>query len=146
MDQKLDFIYNYENTYENNARNRNESFNDCLCDPFTSLDIIYEDTIEEIVSIATDKIIPKVQGKCLLRLQDGTELTGSWQTGRRNGQGSVSGPFLERFGVEKLSGCYRDGALCGIGRIHIKDGSIREGWFSEGKADGPFKGVVKVGC
>ena len=34
MDQKLDFIYNYEN----NARNRNESFNDCLCDPFTSLD------------------------------------------------------------------------------------------------------------
>ena len=37
MDQKLDFIY------------------DCLCDPFTSLDIIDKDTIEEIVSIATDK-------------------------------------------------------------------------------------------
>ena len=78
------------------------------------------------MSIATDKIIPKVQGKCLLRLQDGTELTGSWQTGRRNGQGSVSGPFLERFGVEKLSGCYRDGALCGIGRIHVKDGFCDE--------------------
>ena len=98
------------------------------------------------MSIATDKIIPKVHGKCLIRLQDGTEQTGSWQHGRGNGQGSVSGPILGRFGADKVAGYYSNGALSGIGKINMKDGSIREGWFTEGKADGPYKGTVKVGC
>ena len=47
MDQKLDVIYNYENPYENNTRNKKESLNDCLCDPFTCLGIIDKDNIEE---------------------------------------------------------------------------------------------------
>ena len=74
------------------------------------------------MSIATDEIIPKVHGKCLIRLQHGTELTGSWQHGRGNGQGSVSDPILGRFGVDKLAGYYINGALSGIGKINMKDG------------------------
>jgi hypothetical protein len=79
-------------------------------------------------------------------LKDGTELIGSWQNGRRNGQGSVSGPFLEHLGVQMLAGNYVDGVLSGIGRIHMSDESVREGWFFGGRADGPFRGAVKVVC
>ena len=31
-----------------------------------------------------------------------------------------------------------------LARAHMMDGSIREGWFVYGFADGPFKGDIKV--
>ena len=46
--------------------------------------------------------------------------------------------------MNMLAGNYDDGHLRGLGRIHMKDGSIRGGWFCKGKDDGPFKGVIKV--
>ena len=140
----IDYIYSYETPYDNESVSPIESLYTCLCAPFTDLSRIDADSIEKIVSITLDKKLIKVQGKCSLKLTDGTELSGSWQNGRRNGQGSCSGPFLARFGVEMLAGTYCDGALSGIGKMHMLDGSIREGWFLAGKADGPFKGVMKV--
>ena len=144
MDKKLDFIYNYEMPTNDFFEPPIETLKNCICDPFTSLDAINEDSIEEILSMTSNKKLTKVQGKCLLRLKDGTDLIGSWQNGRRNGQGSFTGPFLDKLGVSKIAGNYSDGVLSGIGWIHMKDGSIREGWFCHARADGPFKGVVKV--
>jgi hypothetical protein len=163
MDKKLDYIYNYQiqeeyyseeedgEEYEFESEEKGEDdnekkcFENCVFGPFnTSIDNIKEDSIEEIVSIASKKSLTKVQGKCSIRLKDGTELIGSWQNGRRNGQGSVSSPFLEHLGVQMLAGNYVEGLLCGIGRIQMSDESVREGWFFGGRADGPFRGVVKV--
>ena len=142
MDKKLDYIYNYqiqeeyysgeedEEEYEFESEEKGEDenekkcFKNCVCDPFISIDKIKEDSIEEIVSIASKKSLTKVQGKCLLKLKDGTELIGSWQNGRRNGQGSVSSPFLEQHGVQMLAGNYVYGLLSGIGRIHMSKGRM----------------------
>ena len=79
-----------------------------------------------------------------MRLRDGTELIGSWREGVRQGLGSLSSPRLEQQGITMLAGSYSDGFLTGVGRLHMKDGSIREGWFRAGIAEGPFKGDIKV--
>merc|ERR1719411_1999829 len=72
---------------------------------------------------------------------------GSWRDGVRQGLGSLCSPHLEKLGVNMLAGSYSDGRLTGVARLHMKDGSIREGWFINGFADGPFKGDIKgTGC
>jgi len=143
MEKKLDYIYNYEMPSEDLFDIMSEPFENCIFDPFISTETIDEDSIEEIISLTSNKKLTKVQGKCQLRLKDGTELIGSWQNGRRNGQGSISSPSLDQLGVRMLAGKYNNGVLSGIGKIHMIDGSIREGWFCQGKADGPFRGDVK---
>ena len=152
MEKKLDFIYLYEDDSEEEDDIESEEEidseleyqTDSVYDPFISLDDIPDESIEEILSLATSKRLSKIQGRCILRLTDGTEIIGSWQGGYRNGLGSVSSPILNRLGVNMLAGTYRDGYLDGIGRIHMMDGTIREGRFKRGKADGPFRGSVKV--
>jgi len=143
MDKKLDFIYNYEMPADDYNDTPKETYMNGVCDSFTYLDAVNEDSVEEIMSMSSNKKLAKVQGKCLLKLRDGRNLIGSWQNGRRNGQGSISSSYLDNLGVRMLTGNYCDGVLNGIGKIHMNDGSIREGWFCQGRADGPFKGVVK---
>ena len=44
-----------------------------------------------------------------------------------------------------LAGNYTSGRLAGVGRIHMtRDETVRQGWFVDGVADGPFKSEVKV--
>ena len=51
----------------------------------------------------------------------------------------------ERLGVAMLAGNYTSGRLAGVGRIHMtRDETVRQGWFVDGVADGPFKSEVKV--
>ena len=144
MNKSLDYIYNHEPTCDQEEITKYTNIDNKVCDPFFSIEEIDEDEIEEIINIATNKKIAKAQGKCAVRLRDGTELIGRWQGGVRQGQGSTSSPALERLGVSMLAGSYRDGALTGVGRAHMTDGSVREGWFSQGFAHGPWKGDIKV--
>ena len=144
MNKSLDYIYNYEPTCDEEEVLKLINTDNKVCDPFLSIEDIDEDDIEEIINIATNKKIAKAQGKCAVRLRDGTELIGRWQGGARQGQGSTSSPALERLGVSMLAGSYRDGGLAGVGRAHMLDGSVREGWFHQGFAHGPWKGDIKV--
>ena len=161
MNRKLDFIYNrdipeeydsdegYEEYDEEDYEVDEESEDDfsietCVGDPFSSIDKINKSDICEIVSTVSDKHLSKAQGKCCVRLRDGSEIVGSWQEGRRTGPGSLSSPALEQHGVMQVVGNYEGGLLSGIGRLHMADESIREGWFCRGKADGPFRGTIKV--
>ena len=114
------------------------------CDPYIGLDDIEGKDVEEIVSINSSKRLKRISGRCNVRLVDGTEIIGSWREGVRQGLGSLSSPRLDTLGITMLAGNYQDGYLTGVGRIHMKDGSIREGWFVNGFADGPFKGDIKV--
>ena len=46
--------------------------------------------------------------------------------------------------MKLLAGNYVNGVLSGVGRIHMNDDSVREGWFLNGLAEGAFRGTVKV--
>jgi len=46
--------------------------------------------------------------------------------------------------VAALCGSYEAGLLQGRGRLHMLDGSIREGLFHNGCLHGPVKGTTKV--
>ena len=100
--------------------------------------------VEEILSINSSKRLNRISGRCAVKLRDGTEIMGSWRDGVRQGLGSLCSPHLENLGVNMLAGSYSDGRLTGVARLHMKDGSIREGWFLNGFAEGPFKGDIKV--
>ena len=117
---------------------------DGACDPYITVEDIAPSEVEEIVSIISGKRLERISGRCAVRLRDGTEVIGSWREGVRQGLGSLCSPRLERQGINLLAGSYSDGFLTGVARLHMTDGSIREGWFSHGVADGPFKGEIKV--
>ena len=141
MNRSLDYIYNFEPPSDEEDIQFN---NNKICDPYVTINDIDEEEIEEIINIANNKKIAKIQGKCAVKLKDGTEIIGRWQSGVRQGQGSTTSPGLERLGVSMLAGSYRDGYLAGVGRAHMMDGSVREGWFQQGFANGPWKGDIKV--
>ena len=62
----------------------------------------------------------------------------------RYGAGGTASRALEQLGVAALSGSYEAGLLQGRGRLHMLDGSIREGWFHNGRLHGPVRGITKV--
>ena len=145
MNKNLEYVYNFEPScdYEQsevkpiNTENR-------ICDPYITVDDINENDIEDITNIANNKKISQIQGKCAVRLRDGTELTGRWVAGARQGPGTCCSPQLERLGVRLLSGSYRDGCLAGVVRAHYRDtGEVREGWAAGGLAEGPWRGEVR---
>ena len=145
MNRSLNYIYNYIPAEDDlNYSSININKHNRLCDPIVNISDVSQDEIEEIVNIVNNKKVTKVQGKCNVKLKDGTEIIGRWQDGVRQGQGSYCSPELETMGVTMLCGSYCDGHLTGVARVHMADGSIREGWFVEGFADGPFKGDIKV--
>ena len=145
--KSLDYIYKYDPPApadEPSARQFKGQADRRVCDPYVHLDDIDEQDVEEIVSINSSRRLKVISGRCNVRLQDGTEIIGSWRGGVRQGLGSLASPRLERLGISMLAGSYQDGHLTGVGRIHMQDGSVREGWFLQGFADGPFKGDIKV--
>ena len=97
-----------------------------------------------IRNLSTDRVVDHLRGRCWVRLRNGVEVHGSWREGRRDGAGGIASPALERLGVVAIAGYYREGVLQGQGRIHMKDGSVREGWFLNGKLHGPVRGQYKV--
>ena len=96
-------------------------------------------------SLTTYKPVTMLRGRCFIKLRDGSEIQGTWRQGRRDGTGSLSSPGLERLGVLAVAGNYRDGVLQGLGRVHMLDGAIWDGWFLNGKLHGPVRGYCKVG-
>ena len=115
-----------------------------VCDPYMTVEDIDPSEVEEIINLHSSKRLSRISGRCAVKLRDGTEIMGSWRDGVRQGLGSLCSPHLEDLGVNMLAGSYSDGRLTGVARLHMKDGSIREGWFINGFADGPFKGDIKV--
>ena len=147
--RSLDYIYKYDPTPPPSPPPPEEvrptpSDGDGACDPYITVEDIAPSEVEEIVSIISGKRLERISGRCAVRLRDGTEVIGSWREGVRQGLGSLCSPRLERQGINLLAGSYSDGFLTGVARLHMTDGSIREGWFSHGVADGPFKGEIKV--
>ena len=141
--RSLDYIYKYDPPQDEELELR-PSDGGGACDPYITVEDIQPSQVEEIVSINSSKRLERISGRCAVRLRDGTELIGSWREGVRQGLGSLSSPRLEQQGITMLAGSYSDGFLTGVGRLHMKDGSIREGWFRAGIAEGPFKGDIKV--
>ena len=145
MNKSLNYIYDHEPPEDECEDISNiDDTDNRVCDPYISVDDIDEDDIDEVTNIVNNKKIAKVQGKCSVRLKDGAEIIGRWQNGVRQGQGSYCSPELETIGIKMLAGSYTDGFLTGVTRIHMADGSVREGWFLNGFANGPFKGDIKV--
>ena len=144
--KNLDYIYRYDPPTElSSVENREgDALERRVCDPYVSQEDVEEKDVVEIVSINSCKRLKVISGRCSVRLEDGTEIIGSWRGGVRQGQGSLMSPQLESLGITMLTGNYQDGYLTGVGRLHMQDGSVREGWFLNGFADGPFKGDVKV--
>ena len=143
--KSLDYIYKYDPPPPPPEELRpGLSDGDGACDPYITVEDIAPSEVEEIVSINSGKRLERISGRCAVRLRDGTEVIGSWREGVRQGLGSLSSPRLEKEGIKMLAGNYSDGFLTGVARLHMTDGSIREGWFSHGVADGPFKGEIKV--
>lgn len=144
--KSLDYIYKYDPPTQ---PQRLEELSDgdvggLACDPYITVEDIEPSEVEEIVSIHSSKRLDRISGRCVVKLRDGTEILGSWRDGVRQGLGSLCSPGLENLGVNMLAGSYTEGRLTGVARLHMKDGSIREGWFSSGYAEGPFKGDIKV--
>ena len=141
MKVSYDFIYNYNPIKKTNTET---GVGDHYIDVQSFLG-----SIQSIVSLVTGKQVDidrttRLQGKFLIMLKDGTELSGGWQNGRRNGLGSYSGPEMAKLGILKIVGNYTDGILSGVGKIHMNDESMREGCFFNGKADGTFRGTKRV--
>ena len=141
--RSLDYIYKYDPPQDEELGPR-PSDGGGACDPYITVEDIAPSEVEEIVSIISGKRLERISGRCAVRLRDGTEVIGSWREGVRQGLGSLCSPRLELQGINLLAGSYLDGFLTGVARLHMTDGSIREGWFSHGVADGPFKGEIKV--
>ena len=146
--RSLDYIYKYDPPTPSGCQELSEAdvggVGGRVCDPYITVEDIEPSQVEEIVSLTSSKRLERISGRCGVRLRDGTEVTGSWREGVRQGLGSLSSPHLDDLGVAKLAGSYTDGQLTGVARLHMKDGSIREGWFLHGLAHGPFKGDIKV--
>ena len=117
MNKSLNYIYDHEASYDDVEEDISLS-EDRLCDPF--VDNIEDETIEEIRNLVNNKKVSSIQGKCNVRLKDGTEVIGRWINGVRTGPGSLFSPRLEKFGVTMLAGNYCDGYLSGVGRAHMK--------------------------
>ena len=145
--KSLDYIYQYDQPTTTPCSRQELSEGDVrgrACDPYIAVEDIDLNQVEEIISINSSKRLKRISGRCGVKLRDGTELTGSWREGLRQGLGSLCSPHLEQQGITMLAGTYTDGQLSGVARLHMTDGSIREGWFINGFADGPFKGDIKV--
>ncbi|XP_023336392.1 uncharacterized protein LOC111707507 isoform X2 [Eurytemora carolleeae] len=144
MEKRLDFIYDYEEPEYGELEQEYLSGTDGkICDPYVLLRET-DERIEEMRSLRTYKPINLLRGRCFIKLKDGTELQGTWRQGRREGPGVATTPDLEKLGVLAVSGNYRDGVLQGLGRVHMLDESIWDGWFLNGKLHGPVRGYCKV--
>jgi len=86
-----------------------------------------------------------ISGRMNVVLKNGDELTGRWQDGKRESQGSLGGPRLEKNGVLTVIGEYTDGVLDGQGKLKMLDDSVIHGWFSCGYFHGPARGVSAEG-
>ena len=143
--KSLDYIYKYDPPSPPPRHELSEGdVGGRVCDPYITVEDINPTQVEEILSLSSSKRLKRISGRCAVKLRDGTEILGSWRDGVRQGQGSLCSPHLEKLGVDLLAGSYTDGRLTGVARLHMKDGSIREGWFINGVAEGPFKGDIKV--
>ena len=102
-----------------------------LCDPFDHVDV------EKIASVEgkTDKSgLP--QGKCLVSLDTGDDLYGSWRRGAREGFGNSYGPTFESRGIRLIQGYYVGGLLQGPGHVKMINGCEFECNFVSGAVDG----------
>ena len=91
VEKKLDYLYSYSPDY---ARPPLEPEENCVCDPHHQLDCLPAHSVEEIINSNTGRAMARAAGRCLVRLQDGTELVGTWRQGRREGPGSCASPAL----------------------------------------------------
>jgi len=76
----------------------------------------------------------------LVVLANGDEASGRWVKGRREGAGCHIGPRLEKIGVHMIAGQYEDGVLTGLGKVIMKDDTVRQGTFQHGYLHGPVSG------
>ena len=114
-----------------------------FCDPYVFLSE-QDERIEEMRGLRTYKLVNQLRGRCFIKLRDGTELQGTWREGRREGSGMATTPGLEKLGAMAVAGNYQNGVLQGLGRVHMLDGSVWDGWFLNGKLHGPVRGYCKV--
>ena len=90
VEKKLDYLYSYSPDYAGPLEPEENS----VCDPHYQLDCLPANSVEEIINSNTGRPLPRAAGRCLVRLQDGTELVGTWRQGRREGPGSCASPAL----------------------------------------------------
>ena len=139
-----------------------------LCNKYDNIVLLgVEHNFPRIASVesATGKMIDhttnyEISGKLVVKLKSGEELSGlfckfvlvsnpyhyhpgKWENGGRNGQGSISGPRLEKLGVTNIWGYYEDGILCGRGKV-FTPGGVLETWFQHGYCHGPTR-LIKTG-
>jgi len=116
-----------------------------ICDPYGYLSEM--PLSKKVQSIENDNGKPvtevhnNLSGNLLVKLTTGEELSGRWVDGRREGLGALTGPRLEKVGVESIVGIYKDGLISGKGKLFMKDKSIREGSFQHGYFHGPTRGI-----
>lgn len=84
-------------------------------------------------------------------MANGDEASGRWVRGQRQGTGCHAGPRLEKvgerplhlpplqMGVHLLSGQYEDGLLTGLGKVIMKDDTVRQGTFQHSYLHGPVR-------
>merc|ERR1719378_1398341 len=90
-----------------------------ICDPYGYIE---EPPLCKKIKAVEDfsgKLLDKSEnysGKLTVKLTTGEELFGKWVDGGREGQGSIVGN-------------YEDGILKGRGRVLMKDGGVKEGYF-----------------
>ena len=83
-------------------------------------------------------------------MANGDEASGRWVRGQREGAGCHIGPRLERvgearstsplqMGVHMISGQYVEGLLTGLGKVIMKDDTVRQGTFQHSYLHGPVR-------
>ena len=79
--------------------------------------------------------------RLVVRVAGGVLASGRWVRGRREGQGTLSSPALERRGVTIVKAEYRAGVAEGGGRLVLRDATVLQGHFLHGFFHGPARGM-----
>jgi len=115
-----------------------------ICDPISGLDephvmkkVARMEDIDSGDNVAAEDCL---KGRnMLVVMANGDEASGRWMKGRREGPGCHIGPRLEKIGVHMIAGQYEDGVLTGLGKVIMKDDTVRQGTFQHGYLHGPVR-------
>jgi len=116
-----------------------------ICDPISGLDEPHVmKKVERMEDMDSGENVPAencLKGRnMLVVMANGDEASGRWMKGRREGAGCHIGPRLEKIGVHMIAGQYEDGVLTGLGKVIMKDDTVRQGTFQHGYLHGPVRG------
>ena len=131
------YLINDETTDEdeNNDGNPKASNAKRVGDPYVKVN---PKDISEVEGKVTKEGHPT--GNCMVTLNNGDILVGSWKNGRREGRGNTTGEEIEKQGVRFVQGYYNDGVLQGQGFVQLTNGLEFMCFFIDGFVEGPVVG------